>query len=96
MSFSKAQGKNLGQELEKVEIQSFTVPYVTNVTAQYVTGPEQVKELLVSQVSSSVRWQQCVEQMIDDGVDTFIEIGPGKISDRISQKDQQKCKSITC
>ena len=65
----KGAGEKLGRELE-----SFTVPYVTNVTAQYVTGPEQVKELLVSQVSSSVRWQQCVEQMIDDGVDTFIEI----------------------
>ena len=70
----KGAGEKLGQELEKVEIQSFTVPYVTNVTAQYVTGPEQVKELLVSQVSSSVRWQQCVEQMIDDGVDTEYEV----------------------
>ena len=74
----KGAGEKLGQELEKVEIQSFTVPYVTNVTAQYVTGPEQVKELLVSQVSSSVRWQQCVEAMIADGVDTFVEIGPGR------------------
>ena len=74
----KGAGEKLGQELEKVEIQSFTVPYVTNVTAQYVTGPEQVKELLVSQVSSSVRWQQSVENMIRQGVDTFVEIGPGR------------------
>ena len=61
-----------------MEIQKFTTPYVTNVTAQNVTEPEQVKELLIKQVSSSVRWQQCVEQMISDGVDTFIEIGPGR------------------
>ena len=74
----KGAGEKLGQELEKVEIQSFTVPYVTNVTAQYVTGPEQVKELLVSQVSSSVRWQQSVENMIRQGVDTFVVIGPGR------------------
>ena len=61
------------------EIQKFTTPYVTNVTAQYVTGPEQVKELLVSQVSSSVRWQQCVEQMIDDGTNQhFISSGRGQ------------------
>ena len=74
----KEAGKKLGEELEKIEIQTFAIPYVTNVTAQYITESDQVKNLLVKQVSSSVRWQQCVEQMINDGVDTFIEIGPGK------------------
>ena len=48
------------------------------MTAQYVTKAEEVKPLLVKQVSSSVKWQQCVEAMIEDGVDTFVEIGPGK------------------
>ena len=90
----KGAGEKLGQELEKVEIQSFTVPYVTNVTAQYVTGPEQVKELLVSQVSSSVRWQQCVEQMIGDGVDTFIEIGPGKTLTGFLKKINRNVKAL--
>lgn len=51
---------------------------MANVTAQYVTDAESVKSLLEKQVSSSVRWQQSVEMMIADGVDTFIEIGPGK------------------
>ena len=86
--------KGAGEKLEKVEIQPFTVPYVTNVTAQYVTGPEQVKELLVSQVSSSVRWQQCVEQMIDDGVDTFIEIGPGKTLTGFLKKINRNVKAL--
>ena len=40
--------------------------------------PAAVRGLLVRQVSSPVRWQQCVERMIADGADTFIEIGPGK------------------
>ena len=71
-------GEKLGEDLAEVEIQPFTIPYVTNVTAQYVTEPEQVKELLVKQVSSSVRWQQSVETMVEDGVDTFIELGPGR------------------
>ena len=61
-----------------MEIHEPSIPYVANVTAQYVTSAEPVKELLVKQVSSSVRWQQSVEAMIADGVDTFIEIGPGK------------------
>ena len=54
------------------------MPYVTNVTADYVTDISEIKELLGRQVYSSVRWQQSVERMITDGVDTFIEIGPGR------------------
>ena len=49
-----------------------------NVTAAYVTKAEDVKPLLTRQVFSSVRWQQSVETMLADGVDRFIEIGPGK------------------
>ena len=48
------------------------------MTAQYVTDIEDTKPLLEKQVYSSVRWQQSVEQMIADGVDMFVEIGPGK------------------
>ena len=51
---------------------------MANVTASYVTSADEVKPLLEKQVSSSVRWQQSVETMIADGVDTFIEIGPGR------------------
>lgn len=71
-------GEKLGEELKRVEILPFSTPYVTNVTAEYVTKPQLVKELLSRQVYSPVRWQQCVEKMIEEGVDTFIEIGPGK------------------
>ena len=71
-------GEKLGTELEKVTIQKPVIPYVCNVSASYVTEAEGIKELLEKQVSSSVCWQQSVERMIADGVDTFIEIGPGK------------------
>lgn len=71
-------GKKLAAELEKAEIQEIQVPYITNVTADYVTDKSQVKDLLERQISSSVRWQQSVERMVKDGVDTFIEIGPKK------------------
>ena len=73
-----AAGEKLGQVLSQVEIHEPQIPYVANVTAQYVKNAGEVKELLTRQVSSSVRWQQSVEAMIADGVDTFIEIGPGK------------------
>ena len=71
-------GRKLGEVLEKTEVHTPRIPYVANVTAQYVTDAAQVKPLLEQQVYSSVRWQQSVETMLADGVDTFIEIGPGK------------------
>ena len=71
-------GEKLGKVLEPVEVYTPAVPYVANVTAGYVKDADQVKPLLVQQVSSSVRWQQSMELLLADGVDTFIEIGPGK------------------
>lgn len=71
-------GEKLGEELAHVEIHDIAIPYITNVTADYVKSTAEVKDLLKQQVSSSVRWQQSVQRMLDDGVDTFVEIGPGK------------------
>ena len=71
-------GEALGEVLASVEVHKPQIPYVANVTAAYVTEADEVKPLLTKQVSSSVRWQQSVETMLADGVDTFIEIGPGK------------------
>lgn len=71
-------GEKLGEVLEKVEIHPLSIPYVANVTAEYVNDAADVKPLLMKQVSSSVRWEQSVRAMLADGVDTFIEIGPGK------------------
>ena len=61
-----------------VEIHELMIPYITNVTAEAVTDVRKSPGLLVTQLTSSVRWQQSMEKMIADGVDTFIEIGPGK------------------
>ena len=71
-------GEELGKELEQVDFSDLQIPYVTNVTAEYVTDITKTKELLARQVASSVRWQQSMELLISDGVDTFVEIGPGR------------------
>ncbi len=71
-------GEKLGKVLDTVEIHKPAIPYAANVTAAYVTEAEDVKPLLERQVSSSVRWEQTMRMMLADGVDTFIEIGPGK------------------
>lgn len=74
----KGAGTKLEQVLNEIEFKKPEIPYVANVTAGYVTEAEDIKPLLVRQVSTSVRWQQSVEMMAADGVDTFIELGPGR------------------
>ncbi|MRM87159.1 [acyl-carrier-protein] S-malonyltransferase [Faecalicatena contorta] len=71
-------GKKLAEVLEHVELHPLQIPYVTNVTAAYVRDIGQTKALLAQQVASPVLWQQSVEAMIADGVDRFVEIGPGR------------------
>lgn len=71
-------GKRLRQELDQVMLHTPAIPYYCNVTADPVTATESICELLEKQIYSPVRFWQSVENMIQDGVDTFIEIGPGK------------------
>ncbi len=71
-------GERLAKDLDTVVFSEIKTPYITNVTADYVTDRNQVKDLLVRQISSPVRWEQSVERMIADGVDRFVEIGPKK------------------
>lgn len=77
-SFLTKAGEQLDEELSKVSFTTLAIPYVTNVTAQYVNDISETRELLKQQVSSSVCWEQSMELLIQDGFDTFIEIGPGK------------------
>ena len=90
----KGAGEKLGEVLKEIALKEIAVPYMTNVTGEAVTDVTQVKDLLIRQVSSSVRWQQCVEQMIRDGVDTFIEIGPGRTLTGFLRKIDRNVKGI--
>ncbi len=87
-------GEKLGQVLETVEIHNPEIPYVANVTADYVTDGALVKGLLERQVSSSVRWEQSIRKMLEDGVDTFIEIGPGKTLTGFMKKIDRNAKAM--
>ena len=85
-------GEKLGEALQDVQIQEYTIPYLSNVIADYVTEPSKVKDLLRLQVSSSVRWQQSVERMIADGVEEFVEIGPGRTLTGFMRKIDKEAK----
>ncbi len=71
-------GELLRGDLEQLKLQDPDPAYLSNVTADVVNKKEEITDLLARQVSSSVRWQQCVERMLADGVTKFVEIGPGK------------------
>ena len=77
-SMLKGAGEKLAKELDKVTFSPLQVPLITNVTGDYVKDESEIKDLLVRQVSSSVLFQASLERMLKDGVDTFVEIGPGK------------------
>jgi len=74
----KGAGEKLAAELVNVKVSAPVIPYICNVEADYVTDSVNVKELLARQVSGTVRWRETMEKMLADGVDTFIEVGPGK------------------
>lgn len=85
-------GKKLEKELDKIQWKNPVIPYVTNVTAKAVTQKEEIKGLLKKQVSSSVLWQQSIEYMIRQGVDTFVEIGPGNTLSSLMKKINREVK----
>lgn len=93
-SLLKPAGEKLAQELDKVELGNIQIPVVTNVTAKYVTDTSEVKDLLVKQVSSSVLWEECVKTMLENGVDTFIEIGPGKVLSGFIKKINKEARTL--
>lgn len=76
--FLRTAGEELRKEIEKTELHPLMIPYVANATAEKVERREEISDLLSRGVSSPVKWQQSMEYMIKEGVDTFVEIGPGR------------------
>jgi len=69
----------MADKLAAIDIQSPAVPVVANVTATPTSDPAQIRSLLVEQVTSRVRWRECILAMKDMGVTTFVEVGAGKV-----------------
>jgi [acyl-carrier-protein] S-malonyltransferase len=69
----------LQQKLNETEFNDAIVPVYTNVTAKHVISKDEISKLLFDQLSSPVRWQETIENMIADGATKFYEIGPGKV-----------------
>lgn len=69
----------LKEELKKIDFNNPEIKIISNVTADFIKNKEEIKEILCKQVKSSVRWSESINKMIDMGVDTFIELGPGRV-----------------
>jgi len=69
---------NLEKELESVPVNDIRIPVITNVTGGFVENASEIRGILKKQVMSPVHWEKTINTMIDFGVDTFVEIGPGK------------------
>ncbi len=71
--------EKLAAELRAAKLSTPSLPVVSNVTADYVKSPEQIRDVLERQVTAPVRWGRSMEKLIADGFDTFYEVGPGKV-----------------
>ena len=69
----------LGEVLAKVNFAAPSVPVVTNVEATPNQDPARIAELLLRQVTGSVRWTECVQTLEREGVTRIVELGPGKV-----------------
>lgn len=71
--------EGLRNALEKTPLRNAAIPLYANVTAEPVTRQEEIRNLLCMQLTSPVRWEQSIRNMVRDGAESFYEIGPGKV-----------------
>jgi [acyl-carrier-protein] S-malonyltransferase len=89
-SMLKPAAEKLEKELKDISVDDFSIPVITNVTGEIVDNKDNVKDYLKKQVMSTVLFEKSIRKMIDMGVDTFVEIGPGKVLSGFVKKIDRK------
>lgn len=92
-SMLKGAADKLYEELQNLEISKPNVPVITNVTGEYM-NEDSIRETLRLQVMTSVKWEHSIRKMIEEGVESFIEIGPGKTLSSFVKKIDRKLETI--
>lgn len=87
--------EKLKKELDKIDIRKANIPVIANVSASEMTEPDDIKHKLIRQLSSPVLWEDSVQKLIDLGVDTFVEIGPGKVLSGLIRKIDRAVKTYS-
>jgi [acyl-carrier-protein] S-malonyltransferase len=75
----KPAGERLEEELARVEVGELRFPVLSNAQADFYPGKEKIRELLVKQVIHPVRWEECMQKVLDAGAKIALEVGPGKV-----------------
>lgn len=92
----KEASENLEVVLKQVDFKEMSIPVVTNVTGSFIESNEKIIPTLTKQVMSPVYFEDCVKTMIAEGIDTFIEIGPGKTLSSFIKKSDKTVKIQHC
>ncbi len=71
--------ERLAKDLRATEFSSLKIPLVTNVDAGIITSGAEAREALIRQVTSPVRWEESIRELIEQGAATFVEVGPGRV-----------------
>ncbi len=87
--------KIMSSELEKIRFQESNNVLISNVTANEITNVNELKNLLINQIEKRVRWRESVINMINKGVNQFIEIGPGKVLTGLVKRIDKNVKTIS-
>ncbi|WP_458110467.1 ACP S-malonyltransferase [Bacillus sp. PK6-013] len=90
----KPAADKLREVLDACKISDAAIPVVSNVTADFVTDKDDIKNKLIEQLYSPVRFEETISRLIDEGVTTFIEIGPGKVLSGLVKKVNRRVKTI--
>ena len=83
------------KEIDKMEFKDSNRKLISNVTAEEISNKDELKKLLIEQIENKVRWRESIMNMIDRGVDHFIEIGPGKVLSGMIKRINSKVKINT-
>jgi [acyl-carrier-protein] S-malonyltransferase len=94
-SLMKPASTELRAVLDEIDMRDAKIPVVANVTAEPMSSASTIKEMLIEQLYSPVLWEDSVQKMIDLGVDTFIEIGPGKVLSSLIKKVNRNVKTYS-
>jgi [acyl-carrier-protein] S-malonyltransferase len=71
--------QRLESDLRAVTFRTLRVPLVTNTDAEITTSGDEARESLIRQVSLPVRWEESIRVLVEEGVNTFVEVGPGRV-----------------